>query len=254
MQDIFVSPLDDLYIVTDLVSTDLRRVIETKPLEDRYIQYFFYQIVRALKYVHSAGVVHRDLKPSNILINENCDLKLCDFGLARALDQSMTGYVTTRFYRAPETILSWKTYGVEADMWSAGCVIAEMINGKPLFPGRNQTDQFLVIHDILGSVPPDFLPAISSKKTLEHIESLPFREKRPLKDRLKDASFNALDMLESLLTWNPSQRISAVTALSYPYLSRYHDPADEPAASAPLNWALIDCDHSLGTWKWMMSV
>ncbi|KAJ5117475.1 Mitogen-activated protein kinase HOG1 [Penicillium atrosanguineum] len=237
------------YLVTDLLSTDLARVIRAKPLEDQYIQYFFYQILRALKYVHSAGVVHRDLKPSNILIDENCDLKICDFGLARTLDLSMTGYVTTRFYRAPETMLTWQKYGVEVDMWSAGCILAEMIEGKPLFPGRDHADQFLVISDLLGSIPPEVLLSICSESTLRYIESLPLRGKKPLRDRLNDASSNALDILERLLVWNPSQRISAVAALSHPYLSLYHDPADEPEANAPFNWVLVDSEHSVETWK-----
>ncbi|KAJ5982339.1 Mitogen-activated protein kinase HOG1 [Penicillium sp. IBT 35674x] len=197
---------------------------------------------RALKYVHSAGVVHRDLKPGNILIDENCDLKICDFGLARTLDLSMTGYVTTRFYRAPETMLAWQKYGVEIDMWSAGCILAEMLEGKPLFSGRDHADQFLIISNLLGYIHPD-------SQTLNYIEALPFREKRPLNDRLKNASSDALDILESLLVWNPGERISAAAALPHPYLSLYHDPTDESQAQALFGWALVDSKQSVETWK-----
>lgn len=116
-----------------------------------------------MKYIHSAGVVHRDLKPSNILIDENCDLKICDFGLARTLKLSMTGYVTTRYYRAPEIMLTWQNYGVEVDMWSSGCILAEMIEGAPLFPGKNHAHQFLIISDLLGSIPPEILPHICAE-------------------------------------------------------------------------------------------
>ncbi len=84
-------------------------------MEKQFIQYFLYQILRGLKYVHSAGVVHRDLKPSNILVNENCDLKICDFGLARIQDPQMTGYVSTRYYRAPEIMLTWQKYDVAGE-------------------------------------------------------------------------------------------------------------------------------------------
>ena len=97
LSDIFISPLEDLYFVTELLGTDLHRLLTSRPLEKQFVQYFLYQILRGLKYVHSAGVVHRDLKPSNILINENCDLKICDFGLARVQDPQMTGYVSTRY-------------------------------------------------------------------------------------------------------------------------------------------------------------
>lgn len=118
---------------------------------------------RGLKYVHSAGVVHRDLKPSNILVNENCDLKICDFGLARIQDPQMTGYVSTRYYRAPEIMLTWQKYDVEVDIWSAGCIFAEMLEGKPLFPGKDHVNQFSIITELLGTPPDDVINTIASE-------------------------------------------------------------------------------------------
>lgn len=118
---------------------------------------------RGLKYVHSAGVVHRDLKPSNILVNENCDLKICDFGLARIQDPQMTGYVSTRYYRAPEIMLTWQKYDVEVDVWSAGCIFAEMLEGKPLFPGKDHVNQFSIITELLGTPPDDVIHTIASE-------------------------------------------------------------------------------------------
>lgn len=94
------------------------------------------------------------MKPGNILINENCDLKICDFGLARLQEPQMTGYVSTRYYRAPEIMLSWQRYGHEIDMWSVGCIVAEMFLGRPLFPGTDHINQFYLITDLLGN-PPD---------------------------------------------------------------------------------------------------
>ncbi|KAJ2738139.1 MAPK protein hog1, partial [Coemansia sp. BCRC 34301] len=125
MSDVFISPLEDIYFVTELLGTDLYRLRQSRPLEKQFIQYFLYQILRGLKYVHSAGVIHRDLKPSNIVVNENCDLRICDFGLARVQDPQMTGYVSTRYYRAPEIMLTWQKYDVAVDIWSAGCILAE---------------------------------------------------------------------------------------------------------------------------------
>jgi serine/threonine protein kinase len=113
--------------------------------------------------VHSAGVVHRDLKPSNILVNENCDLKICDFGLARIQDPQMTGYVSTRYYRAPEIMLTWQKYDVEVDIWSAGCIFAEMLEGKPLFPGKDHVNQFSIITELLGTPPDDVIQTICSE-------------------------------------------------------------------------------------------
>ena len=113
--------------------------------------------------MHSAGVIHRDLKPSNILINENCDLKICDFGLARVQEAQMTGYVSTRYYRAPEIMLTWRRYNEKVDIWSAGCIFAEMIIGKPLFPGKNHINQFMVIMQMLGSPPENVIAHITSE-------------------------------------------------------------------------------------------
>lgn len=194
--DVFISPRTDVYVqsrsswfystlillyrylVTELLSTDLARLLEAGPLEPQFVQYFAYQILvrvasapyidshdsdepqRGLKYLHSAGVVHRDIKPSNLVIDENCDLKICDFGLSRPQDHRMTGYVSTRYYRAPEVMLTWQRYGVEVDIWSAGCVIAEMFNGKPLFPGQDPINQFYLILDVLGNPSDKFISRI----------------------------------------------------------------------------------------------
>lgn len=130
-------------VTQELMETDMHRVIRTQDLSDDHCQYFIYQTLRALKAMHSANVLHRDLKPSNLLLNANCDLKVCDFGLARSAastdDNSgfMTEYVATRWYRAPEIMLTFKEYTKAIDVWSVGCILAEMLSGKPLFPGKD---------------------------------------------------------------------------------------------------------------------
>lgn len=121
-------------------------------------QFFLYQLLRGLKFVHSAKVFHRDLKPKNILANSDCKLKICDFGLARpALDPNpyhtiyWTDYVATRWYRAPELCGSFfARYSPAIDIWSVGCIFAEILLGKPLFPGRNVVQQLELITDLLG--------------------------------------------------------------------------------------------------------
>ena len=97
--------------------------------------------------MHSAGILHRDLKPRNLLVNSNCDLKICDFGLARAdinccknKTLIMTDYIATRWYRAPEVILSWKRYSTAIDVWSVGCILAELITRKPLLPATSEEE------------------------------------------------------------------------------------------------------------------
>ncbi|ODV85171.1 hypothetical protein CANARDRAFT_199343 [[Candida] arabinofermentans NRRL YB-2248] len=252
LDDIFLSPLEDIYFVTELQGTDLHRLLTSRPLEKQFIQYFLYQILRGLKYVHSAGVIHRDLKPSNILINENCDLKICDFGLARIQDPQMTGYVSTRYYRAPEIMLTWQKYDTEVDIWSAGCIFAEMIEGKPLFPGKDHVHQFSIITELLGSPPSDVIDTICSENTLRFVQSLPQRSPVPLTERFKGIEPDAIDVLAKMLLFDPRKRVTAEQALEHPYLSPYHDPSDEPSAEEKFDWSFNDADLPVDTWRIMM--
>lgn len=255
LDDIFLSPLEDIYFVTELQGTDLHRLLTSRPLEKQFIQYFTYQILRGLKYVHSAGVIHRDLKPSNILINENCDLKICDFGLARIQDPQMTGYVSTRYYRAPEIMLTWQKYDTEVDLWSVGCVLAEMIEGKPLFPGRDHVHQFSIITELLGSPPPDVIDTICSENTLRFVQSLPQREPIPFSERFALCTHvepEAIDLLSKMLIFDPKKRISAADALQHPYMEPYHDPTDEPICESKFDWSFNDADLPADTWRVMM--
>lgn len=155
----YLEDFTDVYLVTDLMETDLHRIIYSKQkLSIDHTQYFIYQVLRGLKYIHSCRVLHRDLKPSNLLVNSNCDLKICDFGLARGIrrdpnDPAVTGtsgtsdtmllteYVVTRWYRAPEIMLACHEYSYPIDVWSVGCIFAELILRKPYFPGDDYIDQ-----------------------------------------------------------------------------------------------------------------
>lgn len=151
----YLEDFKDVYLVTDLMETDLHRIIYSKQkLSVDHVQYFIYQVLRGLKYIHSCRVLHRDLKPSNLLVNSNCDLKICDFGLARGIheptkedDDAMGGtmllteYVVTRWYRAPEIMLACHEYSYPIDMWSIGCIFAELLLRKPYFPGEDYIDQ-----------------------------------------------------------------------------------------------------------------
>lgn len=109
-----------------------------------------YQLLRGLKYVHSANVLHRDLKPSNLFLNANCDLKIADFGLARTTSETdlMTEYVVTRWYRAPELLLNCSQYTAAIDVWSVGCILGEIITRQPLFPGRDYIQQLKLITEV----------------------------------------------------------------------------------------------------------
>uniref|UniRef100_A0ACB8F5Z3 Mitogen-activated protein kinase 14 n=1 Tax=Sphaerodactylus townsendi TaxID=933632 RepID=A0ACB8F5Z3_9SAUR len=128
---------NDVYLVTHLMGADLNNIVKCQKLTDDHVQFLIYQILRGLKYIHSADIIHRDLKPSNLAVNEDCELKILDFGLARHTDDEMTGYVATRWYRAPEIMLNWMHYNQTVDIWSVGCIMAELLTGRTLFPGTD---------------------------------------------------------------------------------------------------------------------
>ncbi|KAF8609589.1 mitogen-activated protein kinase [Ceratobasidium sp. AG-I] len=229
----------EVYLIQELMETDMHRVIRTQDLSDDHAQYFIYQTLRALKALHSADVIHRDLKPSNLLLNANCDLKVCDFGLARSVKTAepsgtetgfMTEYVATRWYRAPEIMLTFKQYTKAIDVWSVGCILAEMLSGKPLFPGRDYHHQLTLILDVLGTPTLDEFYAITTRRSRDYIRALPFRKRRPFAQLFPNASALAVDFLTKTLTFDPKKRINVEDALCHPYLEAYHDPDDEPVA------------------------
>lgn len=127
---------------------DLFTLIQENILTEKHKKYILYQTAKSLLYLHSSGLIHRDIKPSNILVNESCDAKLCDFGLVRSIDDQhddgmdvLTEYIATRWYRAPEILLGSRKYSKGIDIWSFGCLIAELHRGKPLFPGTSTLNQ-----------------------------------------------------------------------------------------------------------------
>merc|ERR1719158_2139842 len=177
LRPVHIDQLRDVYIVQSLMETDLYKLLKTQRLSNDHICYFLYQILRGLKYIHSANVLHRDLKPSNLLLNTTCDLKICDFGLARVADPEhdhtgfLTEYVATRWYRAPEIMVNSKGYSQSIDMWAVGCILAEMLSNRPIFPGKHYLDQLNHILGILGSPSPDDLNCIINEKARSYLQS-----------------------------------------------------------------------------------
>ncbi|XP_064597811.1 mitogen-activated protein kinase 1-like [Liolophura sinensis] len=237
-----ISEMKDVYIVQCLMDTDMYKLLKTESLGNDHVCYFLYQILRGLKYIHSANVLHRDLKPSNILLNTSCDLKICDFGLARVVDPDhdhtgfLTEYVATRWYRAPEIMLSSKGYTKSIDVWSVGCILAEMLANRPLFPGKHYLDQLNLILGVLGSPTQEDLNCIINEKAKRYIESLPYKPKVPWERLFPKADKKSLDLLEKMLTFNPHKRITVEEALAHPYLEEYYDPTDEPVIEEPFTF------------------
>jgi mitogen-activated protein kinase 1/3 len=237
----------DVYIVADLMETDLHRIIYSKQkLSIDHAQYFIYQVLRGLKYIHSADVIHRDLKPSNLLVNSNCDLKICDFGLARGIDQKqsneqggtmlLTEYVVTRWYRAPEIMLACHEYSKPVDIWSVGCIFAELIQRKPYFPGEDYIDQLTIISEKLGKLPEKDLNFVTSDKAKRFMRKLPNKSPTPLKAQFSNVPSDALDLMKKMLEFHPRRRIIVQDALSHGFLSQLHSPQDEPIAEEKFDY------------------
>ncbi|KAK4484578.1 hypothetical protein RD792_007162 [Penstemon davidsonii] len=227
----------DIYVVFELMESDLHQVIKANDdLTREHYQFFLYQLLRALKYIHTANVYHRDLKPKNILANANCKLKICDFGLARVAFNDTpttifwTDYVATRWYRAPELCGSFfSKYTPAIDVWSIGCIFAEVLTGKPLFPGKNVVHQLDLITDLLGTPSMDTISRVRNDKARRYLTSM--RKKQPvsLAQKFPNADPLALRLLEKLLAFDPKDRPTAEEALSYPYFKGLSRVEREPS-------------------------
>jgi len=241
---------NDVYIVAELMDTDLHRVIYSgQRLTDEHVQFFLYQMFCGLKYIHSANVIHRDLKPSNILLNENCDLKICDFGLSRDMGSeagneqpgNLTEYVVTRWYRAPEIMLSSQEYSKAIDMWAIGCIFGEMLGRKPMFAGNDYIHQLKLITKLIGTpTSEEELWFVKNPKAKLFMLQLPPCPPQDLRLKFPDSNPQAIDLLGKLLQLDSMKRIKVEEALEHPYFAGIRDPHMEAVAGSPVDWGEIE--------------
>ncbi|GAU12027.1 hypothetical protein TSUD_196510, partial [Trifolium subterraneum] len=221
----------DIYVVFELMESDLHQVIKANDdLTPEHYQFFLYQLLRA-------NVFHRDLKPKNILANADCKLKICDFGLARVAFNDTptaifwTDYIATRWYRAPELCGSFfSKYTPAIDIWSIGCIFAELLTGKPLFPGKNVVHQLDLMTDFLGTPSPEAIARIRNEKARRYLSSMRKKKPVPLYQKFPNADPLALRVLERMLAFDPKDRPTAEEALADPYFNGLAKFEREPCA------------------------
>jgi mitogen-activated protein kinase 1/3 len=309
-----LATFSELYIIMEHAQSDMKKLIKSPVfLEADHIQLITYNILCGMKYIHSANILHRDLKPANILLNEDCEVKICDFGLARSIQEEkkddvmmdedepmaevpqaapaakkpgklvksskasvqvkreLTGHVVTRWYRAPELILLEREYTKAIDVWSVGCVIAELcgmlrenaptfMDRSPLFPGSScfplspdhhtkmrragfpssNTDQLNVIFEVLGTPDESEIDFITDDKALLYLKSYGHREKKSL-DMIYHGSHPALvELIEKMVVFDPRKRTNFEEALSHPYFEEVRDVSKEQNAEIPADF---DFEH-----------
>ena len=250
-----------LYLVFEFMDRNLLEVLEEKPdgLDRDSVKFFIYQLLKAVDYFHSQNVMHRDIKPENLLISSKTnELKVCDFGFARHLSRKsdwnnihsqsnkssdgedgdkngtsspeLTDYVATRWYRSPELLLVSENlpYGKEVDIWAIGCIMGELMDGQPLFPGDSEVDQLFVIQKVLGPLP-DFLQDEFNRNTryqglkfpeISHPETIEARYAPVMNDE-------EIDLMKKMLEMDPYQRITARQAIEHDYFDKLREKDPE---------------------------
>jgi mitogen-activated protein kinase 1/3 len=292
-----IDSFKELYIVLELCDSDMKKLVRTDVLlSDDHTTTLLYGLLVGLKYIHSAGVFHRDLKPANCLVNQNCEVKICDFGLARAVagegvladdeeedvaaesevgpggpviaptlrkKRAMTAHVVTRWYRAPELILMQKGYTEAIDIWSVGCIYAELLQLQddrirlsdrgPLFPGgscfplsperrqgtraksKGENDQLEMIFRVLGTPTEEEVAKVEREDAKKYLRnSFPARAGEGLRSRFPKADEQAMDLLSNMLRFLPTERFTVNQALDHPLLGSVRDKSREKTAAGPV--------------------
>jgi len=251
----------DIYLVFEHMETDLHAAIRANILGDVHKQYIMWQTLKALKFMHSANLLHRDMKPSNLLLNSDCLMKVADFGLARSMPgktpgdgkvddrddrlgkDTLTDYIATRWYRAPEILLGSEVYGAAVDMWGAGCILGEILASKPVFAGSSTLQQLELICGLLGVPDAEVCESISLyAPTMVHNLNLPDGTGDPKEwdRRFTGCSGASLNLLKQLLVFDPRRRISAAEALKHEYLKQFSNEFVEREAPVQVQVCIPD--------------
>lgn len=224
-----------LMLVFEFMDKDLKKYMDSRGergmLDPVTIKSFMHQLLRGIAFCHDNRVLHRDLKPQNLLINNKGQLKLADFGLARAFGipvNTFSNEVVTLWYRAPDVLLGSRTYNTSIDIWSAGCIMAEMYTGRPLFPGTTNEDQLQKIFRLMGTPSERSWPGISQFP--EYKTNFPVYATQDLRNILPQVDPVGLQLLSAMLQLRPELRISAQQALQHPWFADLQQLRQQQAA------------------------
>lgn len=224
-----------LYLVFEFLSMDLKKYMDSIPsgqfMDKMLIKSYVYQIMQGILFCHQRRVLHRDLKPQNLLIDNNGVIKLADFGLARAFGIPVRVYtheVVTLWYRAPEVLLGSPRYSTPVDIWSIGCIFAEMVTKRPLFHGDSEIDQLFRIFRTLTTPTEESWPGVSSLP--DYKSTFPCWKSNTLAQSVKNIEPNGLDLLQKMLIYDPAARLSAKDAMTSPYFMNL-DKSSLPASN-----------------------
>ncbi|NXV16100.1 MOK kinase, partial [Cepphus grylle] len=215
---VFDKKAGSLSLICELMDMNIYELIKgmRKPLSEKKIKNYMYQLCKSLDYIHRNGIFHRDVKPENILIKQNT-LKLGDFGSCRSIysKQPHTEYISTRWYRAPECLLTNGYYSYKIDLWSAGCVFYEITSFQPLFPGSNELDQISKIHDVIGTPANRTLNKLKQSRIASF--DFPFKKGKGIPPLVHNLSSKGFSLLYAMIKYDPDERIAAHQALQHPY-------------------------------------
>ena len=245
----------DIYLVFEFLETDLHAAIRANVLQDVHKRYIVYQTLKALKYMHSAELLHRDMKPANLLLNADCHMKVADFGLARSLREVqlaaadadapvLTDYVATRWYRPPEILLGSTRYTYGVDMWSVGCILAELLVGQARLPRR--VDDQSAREDRRAHRHPRRRRARRAPLRLRRLDGRRARLPSALRraelwaERFPGAPDDAMDLMQRCLSFDSAKRPTAVEALDHPYVAMFRDPPGERVADRTVQMVIDD--------------
>ena len=213
-----------LYLVFEYVEKNLLETLEEQPqgLDPEMVRLYVYQLCLAIHWCHSHNVIHRDIKPENLLINNKSrTLKLCDFGFARVITQStqeLTDYVATRWYRAPELLLGSTNYGFGVDLWAIGCIMGEISDGVPIFPGESEVDQLYIVQKVLGALTPEHMELFMNNPRFAGLRFPDMRAPETLQKKyVGKLAKRALNFMKACLAMEPKERPTSLDILNNGY-------------------------------------